>query len=84
MKENNNDEEATAPNVFLVNLSVGDPTRPFALIISPVARLIDFLSHKYGILFLVSGGNVTEPLEIPNYVDWTSFDRHLLRIESVR
>ena len=75
MKENNNNDGPAAPDVFLVNLSVADPTRPFALIMSPVARLIDFLSHKYGILFLVSGGNVTDPLEIPDFSDWGSFER---------
>jgi Subtilase family len=75
MKEDNTNGEAAAPDVFLVNLSVADPTRPFALIMSPVARLIDFLSQKYGILFLISGGNVTDPLEIPSFTDWISFEQ---------
>ena len=51
-------EEAVAPAVFLINLSIGDARRPFAGIVSPLARLLDFLSAKYGLLFLVSGGNI--------------------------
>ncbi len=68
-------EEPSAPTVFLVNLSMGDPKRPFAGIISPLARLLDFLSDKYGLLFLVSGGNTTLPLTVPGFSDWTSFER---------
>jgi len=30
--------------------------RPFTGLMSPLARLLDFLSERYGILFLVSGG----------------------------
>jgi hypothetical protein len=44
-------EEATAPTVFLVNLSMGDTRRPFAGMVSPLARLLDFLSEKYGIVY---------------------------------
>jgi hypothetical protein len=70
MKGNN----GTAQDVFLVNLSIADPSRPFTGLVSPLARLIDYLSYKYNLLFLVSGGNVEEPLEIPDYPSWTSFE----------
>jgi hypothetical protein len=63
-------EEAAAPRVFLVNISVGDRRRPFAQRMSPLARLLDFLSNRYNILFLVSGGNVPLPLEVPDFNDW--------------
>ena len=66
-------EEAAAPNVFLVNLSMGDPRRPFTRMISPLARLLDFLSERYGILFLVSAGNVSAPLRIESFSNWTDF-----------
>jgi hypothetical protein len=67
-------EEAAAPGVFLINLSMGDVRRPFAGLMSPLARLLDFLADKYGILFLVSGGNVQHPLEIAGYTNWTAFE----------
>lgn len=67
-------QPATAPSVFLVNLSLGDPNRPFAGIISPLARLLDFLSHRYSVLFLVSAGNIRTPLQIPDYPNWTQFE----------
>lgn len=67
-------QAAVAPTVFLVNLSMGDPQRPFAQAMSPLARLLDFLSVRYNILFLVSGGNVTSPLDIPGFTSWTAFE----------
>lgn len=67
-------QEAAAPTVFLINISPGDARRPFTRLVSPLARLIDFLSVRYNILFLVSGGNVSAPLEIPDYANWTVFE----------
>jgi hypothetical protein len=68
-------EEGAAPTVFLINLSMGDIRRPFSGVISPLARLLDFLADKYGLLFLVSGGNVQSPLEIAGYRSWTAFEQ---------
>ena len=67
-------QEAAAPSVFLINLSIGDARRPFTRLVSPLARLIDFLSVRYNLLFLVSGGNVFAPLDIPGYTNWTEFE----------
>ena len=66
-------EEAAAPTVFLVNLSIGDTRRPFTGWVSPLARLLDFLAVRYNILFLVSGGNISDPLNIPDFNSWTAF-----------
>ena len=63
-----------APSVFLINLSMGDVRRPFSGVVSPLARLLDFLADKYDLLFLVSGGNVTSPLEIADFTSWTAFE----------
>jgi hypothetical protein len=41
---------------------------------SPLARLLDFLSYRYNILFLVSGGNVRDHLSIPDFANWTAFE----------
>lgn len=47
----------TAPEVRVVNLSIGDLYRPFVREISPLARLLDWLAWKYKLLFVVSAGN---------------------------
>ena len=73
MKEGDRDSKATAPAVFLVNLSLGDPRRPFSGPMSPWAKLLDYLADRYGILFLVSAGNIDLPLPIGGFSDWTSF-----------
>ena len=62
MRFGDGDEEEVAPNVFIVNLSIGDRTRPFANHISPLGCLLDYLAFRYDILFIVSAGNVHEPL----------------------
>lgn len=66
-------QPGVAPSVFLVNISLGDPRRPFTRLMSPLARLLDFLSVRHNILFLVSSGNVTALLNIPDYATWTDF-----------
>lgn len=48
---------AIAPSVKVINISIGDPVRQLVSIVSPLARLLDWLSYKYKILFIVSAGN---------------------------
>jgi len=57
-------DTAPAPTVRIINLSVADPFRPFDRELSPLARLLDWLSWKYKVLFLVSVGNHTENIVI--------------------
>lgn len=49
--------QATAPEVLIVNLSLGNTKRPFQGQLSAWARLLDRLAYRFGILFLVSAGN---------------------------
>jgi hypothetical protein len=63
-----------APTVFIVNLSIGDPRRPFANTISPLARVIDYLAARYNILFVVSAGNILSNLTIPDFDQWADFE----------
>lgn len=55
-------ELPVAPNVKIINLSIGDPARIFNTTISSLAKLIDWLSFKYNVLFFVSAGNCVEDL----------------------
>ncbi|OGQ85652.1 MAG: hypothetical protein A2512_12240 [Deltaproteobacteria bacterium RIFOXYD12_FULL_56_24] len=57
MFEGDGQEGPTAPSVRVINLSIGDPCRQFLQSMSPVARLLDWLSLTYGVLFIVSAGN---------------------------
>jgi hypothetical protein len=75
MKEGDVGGPAVAPSVFLVNLSMADPRRPFSGPISPWARLLDYLADRFNILFLVSAGNILEALRIAGVSDWTTFER---------
>ena len=74
IKEGDQEGGATAPEVFLVNLSLGDPRRPFVRPMSPWARLLDYLAERYGILFLVSAGNVGQPLRVNAFANWIEFE----------
>lgn len=44
-------------SIKIVNLSIGDVSRHFLQTMSPLARLLDWLSYKYRILFVISAGN---------------------------
>ena len=55
--EGENGETAVSPDVRVINISIGDPVRQLTSIMSPLARLLDWLSFKYQVLFIVSAGN---------------------------
>jgi hypothetical protein len=55
--EGDGEEPAAAPSIRVINLSIGILDRPFENMLSPLARLIDWLSWKYNVLFIVSAGN---------------------------
>lgn len=74
MKAGDAEGEATAPGVFIVNLSLGDRNRPFAGPMSPWGRLLDYLADRFGILFLVSAGNVNEPLAVRDFAGLIDFE----------
>lgn len=74
MKVGDDEGEPTAPDVFIVNLSLGDRNRPFSGPMSPWGRLLDYLADLFGILFLVSAGNVNMPLSVPGISGLTGFE----------
>lgn len=53
-----------APTVKVINLSFGDRSRPFEHRLSPCARLIDWLTWKYKVLFCVSAGNSEDEIDL--------------------
>ncbi|AXC55015.1 hypothetical protein DQ231_20065 [Bacillus spizizenii] len=62
--EGDGDEEPVAPNIKVINISIGDLSRPFDLQMSPWAKLLDSLSLKYNVLFIVSAGNHTGSIRL--------------------
>ncbi|RDU21911.1 S8 family peptidase [Anaerosacchariphilus polymeriproducens] len=64
--ERDGDTEPKAPSIKVINLSLGDPARQLATVMSPLARLLDYLAYKYSVLFIVSAGNHDEVI---NFID---------------
>lgn len=62
--ENDGNESPMAPTVRVINLSICDRSRPFDRGMSSWARLIDWLSWKYRVLFVVSAGNHPHDIEL--------------------
>ncbi|WP_151778403.1 MULTISPECIES: S8 family peptidase [Acinetobacter] len=52
-------------SIKVINLSIGDPLLQFAGKMSPLAKLIDWLSYKYNVLFIVSAGNHLTNIDLP-------------------
>jgi len=64
----------TAPNVLIVNLSLGNRRRPFHGQLSAWARLIDRMAQRFGLLFIVSAGNQIEQFGVPAYATSIAFE----------
>lgn len=54
-----------APSVRVVNLSIGDPIQMFIRRITPLAKLLDWLAHRYNVVILVSAGNHDIDVTVP-------------------
>lgn len=53
-----------ASSVRVINLSIGIKARMYYNLVSPLARLLDWLSFKYRVLFIVSAGNHSEDIDL--------------------
>jgi hypothetical protein len=62
--ESEGGEPPAAPSVRVINLSVCDRYRHFDRGMSSWARLLDWLSWKYNVLFVVSAGNHSHDIEL--------------------
>jgi hypothetical protein len=74
MFEGDGGEQAQAPGVRIVNLSIGDDRRPFVRRMSAPARLLDWLALTYNVLIVVSAGNHPRELELGPALDPGSSD----------
>lgn len=62
--EGDGTQEAVAPTVKIINLSIGDSSRMFFNQLSSSAKLLDWLSEKYQVLFCVSAGNIKLDIDL--------------------
>ena len=62
--EGEGDEAAAGPDVAAINLSIGIRDRPFDQMLSPLARLLDWLAWRYKVLFVISAGNHPRRVEL--------------------
>lgn len=79
--------DPTAPTVIVVNLSLGNPRRPFHGQMSAWARLLDRLAWRYGLLFVVSAGNAVDRFPIPAYPNGPAFEDanpHVRAVDTLR
>lgn len=89
MFDGDEEGDAVAPQVRIVNISLGDATRPFDFNMSPWARLIDYLAWKYKVLIIVSAGNRVENMSAEDAAtredlkNMTPSDREAVVIKSV-
>lgn len=66
MFEGDGTHQPAAAGVRVVNLSIGDPARMFIRRLSPLAKLLDWLAHRYNILIVVSAGNHEASPQVPS------------------
>ena len=65
--EGEHGEGPVAPQIRVINLAIGDRSRQFMQsmpAMSPMAKLLDWLSVEYRALFIVSAGNQRAPIEL--------------------
>lgn len=64
IKVGSNSEAAVAPHIQVINLSLGNSHQPFDRTLSPLAKLLDWLSWTYNVLFIVSSGNQKQQIKL--------------------
>lgn len=65
--------EPQGEHVVVINHSICDGEAPFAQRPSYWAKLLDYLSHEYRLLFVVSAGNSNDPFDVHDYSDTATF-----------
>ncbi|MGI8678456.1 MAG: S8 family peptidase [Jatrophihabitans sp.] len=76
-----------APDIAIINLSVGDPAAPFDTVLSAWARMLDWLSYEYGVLVIVAAGNHSRldltPSDSEQLAALSGDDRRLATLEAI-
>lgn len=67
LKEGTGGQEPSGPNVVVINHSICDEAFGFAGTMSAWARLLDHLSWKYRVLFVISAGNIRDTFDVAGY-----------------
>lgn len=62
-------DDPVAPGTRVIVLAIGDPSQQFDRFVSPLARLVDWLSWRYGVAVLVSAGNHKGALVVSDDAD---------------
>lgn len=62
-------DQPVAAQTRVVVLAVADPSQQFDRFVSPLARLVDWLSWRYNALFLISAGNHLSSVSLPSDAD---------------
>lgn len=62
--EGDSNGDAIAPTIKIINLSIADSSKMFFNQLSSCARLLDWLSYKYQVLFCISAGNINKDINI--------------------
>lgn len=76
-------------DIVILNHSICDREAPFARRPSNWAKLLDYLSHEYRLLFVVSAGNILDPFDLDTYNSCNAFssapsnERQIVLLRSV-
>ena len=77
-----------APSVKVINLSIGDKRHRYEGRVSPMAKLIDWLSWKYEVLFVISAGNYLEDLDlgvtVAEYESMSAEQKHQTFVDRIK
>lgn len=68
-------DQENGGEVLVVNISLGDQNRRFSGRASAWARALDYLAYEHSLLFVVSSGNIIDPLTISNVSSSDAFKR---------
>ena len=73
------------PSIKLINLSLGDASNQLALMLSPWARLLDYLAYRFRVLFVVSAGNQAVSIKLGySPIEIAGMGPEKLRLETLR
>lgn len=75
MKEGEGEESPVGERVVVINHSLADRNSPYAGSISAWGRLLDYLSFKYRVLFVVAAGNYMHKVPLKGCSRLSDFER---------